>query len=181
MRKAIFWGTLVGFGFLIGVVSGSIAAGVPDRSMDSMPHPVGNSGQFQPIAQPFTNKVIVTLGGLGLMGSELWWFLVSKPQSRQVKAQDGIQTVTVTVDGGYEPSQIVVQAGQLVRLNFDRRDPSSCLEEVRIPDFRIAQKLTLNQITPIEFTPDKPGRYEFSCGMNMFRGVIEVQAGDLNR
>ena len=27
--------------------------------------------------------------------------------------------------------------------------------------------------------PDHPGRHEFSCGMNMFRGVIEVQAGDL--
>jgi len=41
-----------------------------------------------------------------------------------------------------------VQAGQLVRLNFDRRDPSNCLEEVRTPDFRIAQRLILNQITP---------------------------------
>ena len=66
-----------------------------------------------------------------------------------------------------------------MRLNFDRRDPSNCLEEVRIPNFHIAQKLILNQITPIEFMPDHPGRYEFSCGMNIFRGVIEVQAGDL--
>jgi plastocyanin domain-containing protein len=180
MRKAIFWGTLVGVGFLLGAISGSIAADVPDRSMDSMPHSVGNSGQFQAIEQPLSNKVIVTLGGLGLIGLELWWFLLNKPQASQVKAQGGIQAVTVTVDGGYEPSRIVVQAGKLVRLNFDRRDPSNCLEEVRIPDFRIAQKLTLNQITPIEFTPDKPGRYEFSCGMNMFRGVIEVEAGALH-
>jgi plastocyanin domain-containing protein len=180
MRKAIFWGTLVGMGFLVGAISGSIAADVPDPSMDSIPHSVGNSGQFQPIEQPLSNKVIVTLGGLGLIGLELWWFLLNKPQASQVKVQGGIQAVTVTVDGGYEPSRIVVQVGQPVRLNFDRRDPSSCLEEVRIPGFRIAQKLTLNQITPIEFTPDKPGRYEFSCGMSMFRGVIEVQAGDLN-
>ena len=120
-----------------------------------------------------------TIGRLGLMGLELWWFLLAKPKSRQVTAQGGIQAVTVTVNDGYEPSNIVVQAGQLVRLNFDRRDPSNCLEEVRIPNFHIAQKLILNQITPIEFMPDHPGRYEFSCGMNMFRGVIEVQAGDL--
>ena len=105
--------------------------------------------------------------------------MLAKPKSRQVAAQGGIQAVTVTVDGGYEPGQIVVQSGQLVRLNFDRRDPSHCLEEVRIPNFRIAQKLSLNQITPIEFMPDRPGRYEFSYGMNMFCGVIEVQAGDL--
>ena len=120
-----------------------------------------------------------TIGGLGLMGLELWWFLLAKPKSRQVTAQGGIQAVTVTVNDGYEPSNIVVQAGQLVRLNFDRRDPSNCLEEVRIPNFHIAQKLILNRITLIEFMPDHPGRYGFSCGMNMFRGVIEVQAGDL--
>jgi plastocyanin domain-containing protein len=82
------------------------------------------------------------------------------------------------VDGGYEPSQIVVQAGQPVRLNFHRKDASSCLEEVRFPDFRIAKELPLNQTTAIEFTPDKPGRYEFTCGMNMFRGVVEVQSGE---
>lgn len=181
MRKAIFWGTLVGIGFLLGAISGSIAANVPDRATNSMSHPTGNSGQLQPIEQPLSNKIIVTLAGLGLMGLELWWFLLNKPQASQSEAQGGIQAVTITVDGGYEPSLIVVKAGQLVRLNFDRRDPSRCLEEVRIPDFRIAQKLRLNQITPIEFTPDQPGRYEFSCGMNMFRGVIEVETGDRHR
>lgn len=57
-----------------------------------------------------------------------------------------------------------------------RRDPSSCLEKVLLPDFHIAQELDLNYITPVEFTPEKPGQYLFTCGMNMFRGVVEVQA-----
>jgi plastocyanin domain-containing protein len=133
--------------------------------------------QSKPHSFVALNKVAVTVGGLGLIGLELWWFLLSKPKSRQATTQGGIQEVTVTVDGGYEPSQIVVQAGQPVRLNFDRKDASSCLEEVRFPDFRIAKELPLNQTTAIEFTPDKPGRYEFTCGMNMFRGVVEVQSG----
>jgi plastocyanin domain-containing protein len=140
------------------------------------PSQTESTGQFQRIAQPIGNKIAVTLGGLGLIGLELWWFLLSKPKSARAIAQGGIQEVTVTVDGGYEPSQIVVQAGQKVRLNFDRKDPSSCLEEVRFPDFGIAQALTLDRVTPIEFTPLKPGRYEFTCGMNMFRGVVEVQS-----
>lgn len=178
MKKTIFWGTLAGFGFLLGALSGAIAAEMPKHSMESMPQSSENAGQFQRIDQPLGNKVAVTLGGLGLIGLELWWFLFSKPKSRKATSQGGIQEVTVTVDGGYEPSLIMVQAGQPVRLNFDRKDPSSCLEEVRFPDFRIAQELTLNQVTPIEFTPDKPGRYEFSCGMNMFRGVVEAQAAD---
>lgn len=92
-----------------------------------------------------------------------------------VAAREGIQEITITVDGGYEPSQIVVQAGRTVRLNFLRHDPSSCLESVRLPDFHIAQNLRLNQATTVEFTPTQPGSYEFTCGMNMFRGIIEVQ------
>lgn len=138
--------------------------------------PVEPSGTFQQIEQPLWVKAAVTTGGLGLIGLELWWFLFSKPKARKATTQAGLQEITVTVDGGYEPSQIVVQAGQPVRLNFDRKDPSSCLEEVRFPEFRIAQALPLNQVTAIEFTPDKPGKYEFTCGMNMFRGTVDVQA-----
>jgi plastocyanin domain-containing protein len=172
MKRAIFWGTVTGLGFLLGAISGTIAAEAPGQ-MDSMPQ---RSGQFQSIDQPLINKIVVTIGGISLIGLELWWFLLNKPASTQATIQGAIQAITVTVDGGYEPSHIVVQAGRTVRLNFDRQDPSSCLEEVRLPDFHIAQKLVLHQITPIEFTPDQPGRYEFACGMNMFRGVVEVQA-----
>jgi len=184
VKRATFFGTLAGLGFLLGAISGARVFDLPsataaETNMNGMnQHAAPQSNQFQRIEQPLGNKIVVTIGGLGLIGLELWWFLFSKPKSRKAEAEGGIQEVTVTVDGGYEPSQIVVQAGKPVRLNFDRKDPSSCLEEVRFPDFRIAQFLTLNRITPIEFTPDKPGRYEFACGMNMFRGVVEVQAVD---
>jgi plastocyanin domain-containing protein len=172
LKKATFFGTLAGFGFLLGIISGALAAEMPAAHNMA---PGSSSNQFQRIDQPLANKVAVTLGGLGLIGLELWWFLFSKPKSQRVEARKGIQEVTVTVDGGYDPSRIVVQAGQLVRLNFLRRDPNSCLEEVRLPDFHIAQTLTLNKITTVEFTPTEPGNYEFVCGMNMFRGVIEVK------
>ncbi len=161
-------------GILLGVTSSQSIAQMVHENMQ--PSTAEQTGQFRRIDQPLWVKGAVTAGGLGLIGLELWWFLLSKPKSRKATSQEGVQEITVTVDGGYEPSQIVVQAGQPVRLNFDRKDPSSCLEEVRFADFRIAQALPLNQTTAIEFTPDKPGRYEFTCGMNMFRGVVEVQA-----
>jgi plastocyanin domain-containing protein len=172
LRKATFFGTLAGFGFLLGAISGALAAEMP--AAPDMPSQSAST-QFQRIDQPLANKVAVTLGGLGLMGLELWWFLFSKPKSQQAQTQSGIQEVIVTVDGGYDPSRIIVQAGQPVQLNFLRRDTSSCLEEVRLPDFHIAQSLTLNETTAVEFTPIEPGSYEFACGMNMFRGVIEVK------
>lgn len=175
-KKVTFFGTLAGFGFLLGVISGAIAAEMPTEHSNKSTE---KTTQFQRIEQPLSNKIAVTLGGLGLIGLELWWFKFSKPKSQKAVAADGgIQEVAVTVDGGYEPSRIVVQAGQPVRLNFFRKDKSSCLEQVLIPDFHIAVDLPLNEVTAVEFTPEKEGDYAFTCGMNMFRGVIEVQASN---
>ncbi len=77
-KKVTFFSTLAGFGFLLGVISGAIAAEMPsDHSMSNPPH----ATEFQRIEQPMLNKIAVTLGGLGLIGLEIWWFLLSKPKS----------------------------------------------------------------------------------------------------
>lgn len=162
------WGSLAILGIAIGMASGLQAAEM------SIEHPTSTT-QFRSIEQPLGLKVGVTIGGLTLIGLELWWFLFSKANGQQAESIQGIQELTITVDGGYEPATVVVKVGQLVRLNFLRRDPNSCLEKVLLPDFHIVRDLPLNQVTAVEFTPDKPGRYLFTCGMNMFRGVIEVQ------
>lgn len=174
LKKTTFYGTLAGFGFLLASISGAMATEMPTKNISEVS--ATKSLQFRRIEQPLGNKIAVTLGGLGLIGLELWWFLLSKPKSQKVEDNEGIQEITIIVDGGYDPSRIVVEVGQLVRLNFLRKDKSSCLEEVRLPDFHIAQNLPFNQVTTVEFTPTKPGNYEFACGMNMFRGVVEVQA-----
>lgn len=163
-----------------GIASLGLVFGSTSVVLAQTPHEIkmmqfAQDGQFHRIEQPLVNKAIVTLGGLGLIGLELWWFLLSKPKSRKATTQSGVQEVTVTVDGGYEPSQILVQAGQPVRLKFDRKDPSSCLDEVRFPEFYIAQSLPLNQVTEIEFMPTQPGEYSFTCGMNMYRGVVRAE------
>lgn len=67
--------------------------------------------QFRRIEQPLGLKVGVTLGGIALIGLELWWFLLSKTKAAQAEANQGIQEMTITVDGGYEPSRVVVDAG----------------------------------------------------------------------
>jgi plastocyanin domain-containing protein len=133
------------------------------------------SNKFSRIEQPLSLKILVTLGGLGLIGAQAWWFLLSKTKTQQATSHQGIQELEITVDGGYTPDRIVVQVGQLVRLNFFRKDPSSCLEKVLLPDFHKALNLQVNQTTTVEFIPEKPGEYTFHCGMNMFRGVLVVQ------
>ena len=162
------WVSLASLGIAIGMASGVQAAEM------SMKHPTSKT-LFRSIEQPLGIKVGVTIGGLTLIGLELWWFLFNKAKGQQAKSIQGIQELAITVDGGYEPATVFVKVGQLVRLNFLRRDPNSCLEKVLLPDFHIMRELPLNQVTTVEFTPEEPGRYPFTCGMNMFRGVVEVQ------
>lgn len=163
----------IGLGFLLGVTSSVAVAQMP---MEMPASSSNQTTQFRRIEQPLWLKAAVTLGGLGLIGLELWWFRFSKTKAQKAESNQGIQETTITVDGGYEPNHIVVNAGKPVRLNFLRRDPSSCLEKVLLPDFHIAKDLGLNHVTPIEFTPKTPGQYTFTCGMNMFHGVVDVQA-----
>jgi plastocyanin domain-containing protein len=68
----------------------------------------------------------IALGGLSLMVALLWWFLGSIPKSQQAEMNKGVRGVTITVDGSYVPSLVRVKRGQPVRLQFNRRDPSSC-------------------------------------------------------
>ncbi|RCJ17603.1 hypothetical protein A6770_33805 [Nostoc minutum NIES-26] len=174
MNKTAIIGSIASLGIVLGLASGKAAAQISHETHSSQTE---LTSQFQRIDLPLGNKVAVTLGGLGLIGLELWWFLLSKPKSQKaVAAGEGIQEVTVTVDGGYEPSRIVVEALKPVRLLFDRKDPSSCLEQVLIPDFHIVVDLPLNQVTAVEFTPKQVGNYIFTCGMNMFRGEIRAEA-----
>jgi len=77
-------------------------------------------------------------------------------------------------EGGYSPDVIVVNKGMPVRLNFYRDETSSCSEQVIFGDFRIARNLPAFKTTKIEFTPDKAGKFTFTCGMNMLRGKLIV-------
>ena len=137
-----------------------------------------DTSEFRRIEQPLGLKVGVAAAGAGLIGLELWWFLVSKTKAQTAQAANGVQSVDVTVDGGYSPDQIVVQAGQPVQLNFFRKDPSSCLEQIILPDFNKTIDLPLNQTATVEVMPEKAGDYTFHCGMNMFRGTLTVKTSD---
>lgn len=162
------WSIFISFGLLLGINQVTTAENLQTES--------GTQINFRRIEQPLPLKIGVTLGGMALIGLEIWWFLASKTKAHSAKIQQGIQELDIIVDGGYIPNRIVVQLGKPVRLNFWRKDPSSCLEQVVFPDFHQAVDLTLNQKISIEFTPQKVGIYPFHCGMNMFRGVVEVSS-----
>jgi plastocyanin domain-containing protein len=117
-------------------------------------------------------EIIVNVSGLAIIAWIVWYFLLWRGESFAAQTKNGIQTVDVVVKGGYQPAAIMVKAGQRVRLNFTRREASTCSEEVVIPDFGKRAYLPENLSVPIEVMPEKPGEYAFTCGMNMYRGKL---------
>lgn len=116
---------------------------------------------------------LVIAGGIAVIAWINWYFfLAKKNELKAMSGADDVQEATVLVRGGYEPQVVRVKAGRRLRLTFDRRETSGCSEEVVLADFKVRQFLPANKKTSIEFTPEKPGVYEFTCGMNMLRGQI---------
>lgn len=117
------------------------------------------------------DKIIVGIATLGGIAFIYWFFLMKRDEDAIVVKGN---SVDITVQGGYSPNVISIPQGKQTTINFFRKDPSSCLEEVVLPDFKIKKYLPLNKSIPIQVTPEERGTYEISCGMNMFHGKIVV-------
>lgn len=116
------------------------------------------------------DKILVIIFGLFGIAATYWFFLIKKD-----KAVEVADSVDIIVDGGYSPSVISVPLGKTTKINFFRKDPNTCLEDVVLGDFKIRKSLPLNQKVTVEIKPDKKGEFNFSCGMGMFHGKIIVK------
>ncbi|OUC14168.1 MAG: hypothetical protein B0A82_13690 [Alkalinema sp. CACIAM 70d] len=75
MPRSYRWVQTIG---LMGLIL-ALTIGVPTLAQD-IHSPMANPAakpEFQAIEQPFSHRAIVTIGGLTLIGMELWWFLGS--------------------------------------------------------------------------------------------------------
>ena len=122
------------------------------------------------------DKIIVIVSSFALIGFIVWWFF-GKRETSEVEAQmnNNEQEVEVVVNGGYVPQTVVLKQGVPAKVVFNRKDPSSCLEQVVFPDFGISERLPVNVAHPIEIDTSKPGEYQYACGMNMFFGKVIVK------
>lgn len=122
------------------------------------------------------SQIIVTLAGVGAIAGVAWFFW--GPRSNGVAAgltSSGFQEATIAVKGAYNPDVIVVEHGKPVRLTFLRQETAACSEKVLFPDFKRIAELPEGELVPVEFTPERPGEYEFTCGMGMLRGKLVVR------
>lgn len=123
-----------------------------------------------------TSDLLAIVVGLGLIGGIAWFFW--GPRQGGVRAavtSGGYQEAMVLVKGGYTPDVIVVQHGKPVRLNFRREETAACSEMVVFGDFGKSAKLPTGAVVPVEFLPEQPGEYEFTCQMGMLRGKLIVE------
>ena len=124
------------------------------------------------------SEIAVVAGGIAAIGWVNWYFFVAGRRGSAAEAKvgaAGVQQAVIRVEGGYEPARVRLRAGAPARLVFDRREDSSCSEEVVIPQLEIRRFLPAHQRTTLELPPQRPGTYEFTCGMGMLRGALVVE------
>lgn len=92
-----------------------------------------------------------------------------------VGAVGAVQDIYVTAlpTGSYDNTYIRVNANQPVRLHFKAASGSGCGAALIMRDFGVTLVSRGEQEQVAEFTP-KPGKYEYSCSMRMFRGTLEA-------
>ena len=90
---------------------------------------------------------------------------------------DGTQEARIVVNRGYRPSHIELEAGVPATLRFERREDDPCTELLVSELWPSAHRLVAHGETEVRFTPQRPGRYAFTCGMGMYSGELLVHEG----
>jgi len=118
------------------------------------------------------DQIIIIVASILGIGFTYWFFLAKK--DKKVLVSDS-NSIDIIVDGGYSPEVISIPKSKTTKLNFIRKDPTACLEEVVLGDFKIRRQLPLNQKVVVEISPVKSGEFTYTCGMGMYHGKIIVE------
>ncbi|YAI82509.1 MAG: hypothetical protein ACQJCO_02665 [cyanobacterium endosymbiont of Rhopalodia sterrenbergii] len=71
-KMKVAFSAIISLSLILGDISISYAKIEPRKT----------NSQFSCIEQPLPLKILVTLGGVGLIGMEVWWFLFSRITSK---------------------------------------------------------------------------------------------------
>jgi len=95
---------------------------------------------------------------------------IQQPPTQQLQ----VVSVHALSTGVYDNPQLTVKAGVPVRLDFTAEPGSGCGAQLILDGVGTRVNLVSRngQTVSATFTPPKPGRYAYHCGMNMFRGVL---------
>ncbi len=91
--------------------------------------------------------------------------------------EGGVQNIDMRVIGsGYSPNTFTVKRGVPVRWNIEGVNTFGCQAYFVVPSLGIQKVIEPGNTANnrVEFTPDKTGTVNFSCGMGMYTGKILV-------
>lgn len=91
-----------------------------------------------------------------------------------ISINNGVQEVNMDVSAsGYNPRSFVLKKGVPVKWNINVKQLTGCNSELVMNAYNV--DINLKQgINTVEFTPNKIGTIQFSCGMGMLRGSFIV-------
>jgi plastocyanin domain-containing protein len=113
--------------------------------------------------------LIINILGIALIGFIAWWFWFYKSKNAVAVTEN----LSIRVEKGvYQPSQIEIPANQATTLHFLRIDETPCAETLIFPELEIIEDLPLNKTLSVELPALAPGKYNFHCQMQMYRGVV---------
>lgn len=80
INKTKIYGNLIGLGFFLAIATNSVVPGVLGQQNPELKAPahIIKTNQFPKLEQPISSKLAVIAVGLGLISTELWWFMFSK-------------------------------------------------------------------------------------------------------
>ena len=86
----------------------------------------------------------------------------------------GYQTINMdVVAGGYSPDVFVLKAGVPVKWVINGKEVTGCNGTIIVPAYNLNFRVAQGEQT-INFTPEKTGTIDWSCGMGMIRGQFIV-------
>ena len=96
-------------------------------------------------------------------------------QADEPVVRDGVQEVRIrALDGGYAPNFQVARAGVPTRLVVETRGTRGCTRAFVIPALGVETTLPEDGDTVLDVGALSPGRLDYTCGMGMYSGAIEV-------
>jgi len=111
---------------------------------------------------------------LSIYGINLGFNQINKGTTSNVKVENGQQIINMdVVSSGYVPNYFIVKKEIPVKWIVNGKNVFGCQGYFVVPSLGIQKALNEGE-NIFEFTPKDPGSINFSCGMGMYRGRIEV-------
>jgi sulfite exporter TauE/SafE/copper chaperone CopZ len=173
----MFSGAMIMGTFVLGTIPTLLFIGLSSVKMSSKPH---TAEMFSKVAGFLV--IFFALFNILNQMTVLGLTINNQNQTQTVSDQNdlppivnGKQVVKMIASGsGYNPDYLKVKAGVPVRWEITAGESLGCNNGLISKLFNGQIYLNPGQVTVKEFTPQKPGRYKFSCSMGMITGIIEV-------